>query len=85
MKLLRDKLALEPPFDIVWNKINKIIDPLHLRNHTRSKCKSDYNPEKVRKLFPEANLMCAEQTFTWLSRYKKIFNSMSNSFPFYVT
>ena len=77
LKLLRDKLALEPPFDIVWNKINKIIDPLHLRNHTRNKCKSYYNPAKDRKLFLEANLICAEQTFTWLSRYKKIFNSIS--------
>jgi hypothetical protein len=76
MKLLAKKLALPEPFDNVWLAINKVIDPLHIKNHTRTKCKTLYNPEKVKKDFPEANLMCAEQTFAWMGRYKKIFNAM---------
>ena len=31
-----------------------------------------YNPKKVKEVVPEANLMCAEQTFAWQSRYKKV-------------
>ena len=49
---------------------------LHLVNHKRPSCKVLYNPEKVRDTVPEANFMVAEETFTWLSRYKKILNSM---------
>ena len=77
LKLLSDELSLPEPFDKVWLKINKIIDPLHIRNHKQAKCKENYNPEKVKQEIPEANFMCAEQTFCWLGRYKKIFNSMN--------
>ena len=38
---------------------------LHIRNHKRQSCHDQFNPEKVRKAVPEANLMCAEQTFAW--------------------
>ena len=76
LNLLKKKLALNTPFDEVWLLINKIIDPLHIKNHVRPQCKILYDPEKVRTAFPEANLMCAEQTFAWMGRYKKIFNSM---------
>ena len=83
LKLLAKKLDLPVPFDEIWLKINKVIDPLHIKNHSRPKCKELYNPEKVREAFPEANLMCAEQTFAWMGRYKKIFNSMTkNHFHF---
>ena len=69
LKLLQKQLALPPPFDDVWLLINKVIDPLHIKNHVRHKCKELYNPEKVREAIPEANLMCAEQTFAWMGRY----------------
>ena len=83
LKLLAKKLDLPVPFDEIWLKINKVIDPLHIKNHSQPKCKELYNPEKVREAFPEANLMCAEQTFVWMGRYKKIFNSMTkNHFHF---
>lgn len=75
LKLLQKPLALPDQFSDIWLKINKVIDPLHIKNHTRLKCKELYDPEKVRVQFPEANLMCAEQTFAWMGRYKKILNS----------
>ena len=77
LKLLSKPLALPAPYDRMWLEIAKVIDPLHLANHTRKKCKELYNPEKVKSTFPEANFMSAEQTFAWQGRYKKIFNSMT--------
>ena len=49
----------------------QIVDPFHFPNHTDSLCKERYNPEQIRKDHPHWNMMCAEQTFVWLSRYKK--------------
>ena len=63
----------------MWFEINKVIDPLHLANHSRRKCKELYDPEKAKKDFPEANFMSAEQTFAWQGRYKKFFNSMTKT------
>ena len=40
------------------------------------KCKELYNPEKLKEEHPGYNTMVCEQTFAWLSRYKKILNSM---------
>ena len=35
-----------------------------------------YPPSKVLAVYPDANLMTAEETFSWLGRFKKILNSM---------
>lgn len=43
-------------------------------------CRTLYNPEKFTELFEGAyvkNTMAAEQTFSWLVKYKKQLNSMS--------
>ena len=48
-------------------------------NHKRQRCHDLYNPKKVKEVVPEANLMCAEQTFAWQSRYKKVLNSMKRT------
>ena len=77
LKLLRMDLPLPSPFQTVWKDIVKIIDPLHLKNHSRNKnCAVLYNPDQIREEFPSANLMVCEQTFSWLSRFKKVLNSM---------
>ena len=55
---------------------NQVIDPLHISNHKNLKCHDLYNPKKATDSIPDCNLMIAEQTFSWLSRYKKILNSM---------
>ena len=55
----------------MWFEINKVIDSLHLANHSRRKCKELYDPEKAKKDFPEANFMSAGQTFAWQGQYKK--------------
>ena len=45
------------------------------KNHKRSECHVKYNPEDVKKMYPDANLMTCEQVFCWMGRYKKILNS----------
>ena len=69
LKILNSKLSL---FCDLWQKIQKVIDPLHLKNHSRDKCKELYDPVNATAKYPEANMMQCEQTFAWLARYKKI-------------
>ena len=54
----------------------QVIDDLHFRNHTDVECRKKYDPKVVRKEHPHYNFMIAEQTFAWLSRFKKILCSM---------
>ncbi len=51
------------------------IDGLHIRNH-KGDCAEKYSHERLRKQYPLANTMVAEQTFVWLNRYKKILAAM---------
>ena len=76
LKLLKNYLPLDGPVSKIWLSINKVIDPLHLKNHTRPECEQTYNPAMLTEKFPEATLMVCEQTFSWLSKFKKIVNSM---------
>ena len=52
-----------------------MIDDLHCKNHVEV-CKQTWNPDKIREVYPKANLVCCEQTFAWLGRFKKILNQM---------
>ena len=79
IKLLKQKLPLDGEESDIWLKINKVIDPLHLKNHKRVECHQMYNPDILATSYPEANLMVCEQVFSWLGRYKKIVNSMPKS------
>lgn len=79
-KACRSKLPVPKPFDRLWKKINKMIDGLHLQNHVNPSCKVDLHPDRIHAMYPDLekqkNTMAAEQTFVWLSRYKKIMTSM---------
>ena len=76
MNVARKALPFHPPFDNMWLKVNKIIDSLHISNHKSGDCKEKYNPAKLKEKLPDGNTMAGEQTFTWLSRFKKILCSM---------
>ena len=43
----------------------------HLQNHRNERCKVLYNPDKMKAVIPHGNTMTAEETFAWMSRYKK--------------
>lgn len=65
------------PYDRMWLEVCKIIDKLHISNHVRPKCKTKYNPDAAKnKTGVDLNTMAAEQTFSWLSRFKKILGAM---------
>ena len=59
--------------------VTKVIDDLHIKNHRDDKCQAKYHPKKVKENHPDYNLMCAEQVFAWLSRFKRITCSMNKT------
>ena len=72
----RANLPLPKPYDLLWQKITKVIDRLHLRNHKNELCHKLYSAEPLKAKCPDLNTMVAEQTFAWSARYKKILNAM---------
>ena len=72
------KKALPLPGDLkfLWLDIKKIIDTLHIRNR---KCHQLYNPNKLKEENPSYNTMSCEQTFAWISRFKKILAAMQKT------
>ena len=64
----------------LWTNIRLIIDGLHLRNHKRESCSINFNPQFFKDAHPhatETNTMAAEQSFSWLTKYKKQVNAMN--------
>jgi len=63
----------------VFNRINKGVDALHIKNHVRVECRNEYPKviENLRSTFERPNTEAAEQTFVWLGRFKRLLNSMS--------
>lgn len=72
----KSPLPLQEPYNMVWQKITKVIDLLHLRNHRDPKCKKDFSPAVLKEKFPRLNTPVAEQTFVWAARFKKILCAM---------
>ena len=62
----------------IFNRVNKGVDALHIKNHVRHKCRNEYPKviKKLRETFKNPNTEAAEQTFIWLGKYKKILNTM---------
>ena len=74
MKLWRAPLPVKM-LPNLWNdNLIKIIDSVHLHNHKRESCKRDFNPSIMKNSLPNGNTMICEETFAWLSRFKKILN-----------
>ena len=73
----RSALPLPKPYDELWLKIKNVINRLHLRNHKEKNCKIEFTAEPLKEIHPDLNTMVAEQTFVWVSRFKKILNAMS--------
>ena len=76
LKVARSPLPLPGKFSHIWMDVKKIIDTLHIANHKDKTCHDLYSPELLKKENPDMNTMCCEQTFAWLSRYKRILSSM---------
>ncbi len=72
LKVARRPLPLPGNLRFIWQDINKIIDDLHLNNHKDPTCHEQYSSKSIREANPDFNTMACEQTFAWLSRFKKI-------------
>lgn len=76
LRAAKNLLPWPSPMDKAWISVNKIIDSLHMKNHKDKECKQKYDPSHLKEDMPNANTMAAEQTFVWLSRFKKILCAM---------
>ena len=73
-------LPLPGKLKTMWQRIRKIVDRLHMKNHKSKCCQQKYNPDNVLKAEEDnLNTMAAEQLFAWMSRFKKIVNSMTQT------
>ena len=79
MKLWREPLPIKMLPNLWHDHLVKIIDSVHLHNHRRESCKTDFNPAILKKELPGANTMICEETFAWLSRYKKKFKCITEA------
>ena len=70
LKVARRQLPLPGDLAHLWLDVNKIIDDLHIKNHRDPRCEQYRAPAEI------GNTMSCEQTFAWLSRYKKILSAM---------
>ena len=85
LKVTRSPLPLPGDLKYIWKDISKVIDDLHIKNYVNPKCHTQYSTENLRKEWPNANTMACEQTFAWLSRFKKILCLMDKThFHFYL-
>ena len=82
LKVAKRELPLPGDLKYIWQDITKIIDTLHINNHVDEQCRRKYDPSSVKELNPTFNTMSCEQTFTWMSRYKKILRSMPTTFTY---
>ena len=79
LRVAQSPLPLPGRLKHIWHDINKIIDDLHLRNHKDARCAEKYSSSTVRGEIPDMNTMSCEQTFAWLSRFKKILCAMTKT------
>ncbi|XP_055354787.1 uncharacterized protein LOC129600331 [Paramacrobiotus metropolitanus] len=86
LKAASAPLPFPEPFDQIWNRVSKIVDGLHIQNHKDPRCKEKYHPDKYLKSHPtatERNTMAAEQTFSWIAKFKKQLNAMNKARQFF--
>ena len=68
LTVAKKPLLLPGDLQHIWLDITKCIDSLHLKNHKDPRCAMLYSPDHLNG---DNNTMSCEQTFAWLSRYKK--------------
>ena len=79
LRIAHKPLPLPGDLQYMWLDINKIIDTLHISNHKDQRCHDQYHPIKLKEENPSFNTMSCEQTFAWLSRFKKILAAMQKT------
>ncbi len=77
-----ENLPLPGKFATMWQKVQKMVDGLHISNHRREICETHFHPKRFKEANPDLmpNSMAAEQTFAWMGRYKKQICSLQQMF-----
>ena len=65
-------MPLPGKLKVIWKDLHKITDDLHLD----PRCAQNYLPTSLQDDISDMNTMSCEQTFAWLSRFKKILCAM---------
>ena len=76
LKAAKKDLPFPKPFNKLWERIRKIIDTFHLKNHKREQCHKVYNPKLLKDTHPLYNTQSCEQTFAWIGRFHRILSAM---------
>ena len=76
LRVAQEPLPLPGDLKYLWADVTKVIDELHLKNHKDRTCHEKYSFTTIKKDNPHFNTMACEQTFAWLSRFKKILCAM---------
>ena len=77
MHLWREPLLFKSFANLWTENLVKIIDNLHLHNHVRKSCHTDFNPKILKAELPHANTMICEQAETYEFWLKSRVLSMS--------
>ncbi len=62
LKVARKPLPLPGDLQYIWLDVQKIIDELHIKNHSDPRYQQ-YHPEQVRENVPDMNIMTCGQAF----------------------
>lgn len=76
LKVARQPLPLAPPLDCIWNKVEKIINVFHFKNHVSPSCRAKFSPKRMKEENPNFNTQAGEQTFFWVHRFQHILCAM---------
>ena len=72
LRVAKSPLPLQPPLDIIWESVDKIINKFHLNNHVSPECKENFSPDKIKQENKYFNTQAGEQTFVWVSGFRHI-------------
>ena len=76
LRVAKKQLPFPEPYNLMWFKVQKIVDRLHMRNHKDPRCKITHGSDDLKEKYPHLNTPVAEQTFIWAGRFRKIMCAM---------
>ena len=66
LRVAKKQLPFPEPYNLMWLKVRKIVDRLHMRNHKDPRCMIKYESDDFKEKYPHLNTPVAEQTFIWI-------------------
>lgn len=60
LRVAKKELPFPEPYDLMWLKVRKIVERLHMRNHKDPQCKIKYGSDDLKEKYPHLNTPVAE-------------------------